>query len=452
MGPSEGDGTRSLLLVTVAFPPWGGGGTLRATKLVKYLSRLGWVPTVVCSDEAAPETFDADILSDIPNTVRILRVKGPFRAAGRVGKSAADGASRRSALRLLARFGKAAARSVLIPDRWLGWARRVGGLDLRSLGRVDTVISTGPPHSAHLAGDRLASRLGVPHVIDLRDDWADNPVNDNQAPWHGRVQALVERRIVSRAARIVVVSDAAREVFAKRHPALAERVIVIPNGYDPEDLPTAPRTDKAPGSPMVFLHAGTLRHRRVSAPFFTAFGAESRRNPHLHLELLGQVSPDHEREAKALIPAANLDIRSFVPHAAAMEAMAAADVLVVITSQAEAGPATYTGKIFEYLALRRPILLIAPEGPAASLVREANAGIVADPTDVEAIAAAITQVAALAMDPSFVGVPRELLRRFDRRALAGDWDQMLTTLAHSAGDVPEVAALGRDLPTERGAR
>jgi len=448
VGQSDRDGTRSLLFVAVSFPPWGGGGTLRATKLVKYLARLGWDLTVVCSDEAALDTVDTALLQDIPSSVRVLRVRGPFRAAGRVGKSAADGASRRSWLRPLARFGKAAARSVLIPDRWLGWARRVGGLDLEALGRVEAVVSSGPPHSAHLAGDRLAARLGVPHVVDLRDDWADNPVNDNQAPWHRRVQALVERRIVSRAARIVVVSDAAREVFARRHPALAERVVVIPNGYDPEDLPEAPRRQRASGSPIVFLHAGTLRHRRVSAPFFTAFGAVARRAPHLHLELLGQISADHEREARDLIQASNLSIRSFVPHAAALDAMAAADVLVVITSQAEAGPATYTGKIFEYLALGRPILLIAPEGPAASLVRESNAGLVADPTDVDGIEAAITEVATLAMDPSFRGAPQEILLRFDRSALAGDWDRMLTTLARP----PAFAAPVQDLANRTGAQ
>jgi glycosyltransferase involved in cell wall biosynthesis len=112
--------------------------------------------------------------------------------------------------------------------------------------------------------------------------------------------------------------------------------------------------------------------------------------------------------------------------------MSIADVLVVITSEAEAGAATMTGKLFEYLAIGRPILYIAPPGPGADLVRETGAGVIAQPDDPDAIGRALLEVSALAHGQGFRDAPGGVLRQFDRRVLAEAWAELFHTVIRTS--------------------
>lgn len=418
---------RRLLIIAAYFPPMGGGGVLRMTKLAKYLPALGWDVTVVCSDERAPEIVDASLLAEVPPEVRVVRVRGPLRSIGtRATLAASSGSASGSWLvRRLTGAGKTLVRSVTIPDRWLGWAWKVSRLDTETLGHPDVILSSGPPHSAHLAAARLSSRLRVPFVLDLRDDWAENPLHTSPLPWHDPAERRIEKRTLARSNRTVVVSQSSADGYRSRRPSVATRVTVIENGCDPLDVPGRVETGIT-SAPVRFLHAGTLRGRRSTGRFFDAFGLEAMENPgDLSLQLLGFVSPEHLRAAEAAIPAGCVEAVAPVAHAHAVRLMGHAGVLVLITSVAEAGANTMTGKIYEYLAVRRPILLVGPEGPAADLVRSSGAGIVADPEDVEAMRTAIRDAAALARDPSFAGASDDVLARFDRRRQAERWSELL---------------------------
>ncbi len=111
--------------------------------------------------------------------------------------------------------------------------------------------------------------------------------------------------------------------------------------------------------------------------------------------------------------------------------MAEADVLLVFTVGLGIGVNTMTGKVYECMALRRPILLVGPEGPAAELVGASGAGLVADPFDRPGLEAAIKGAVELARDPSFTGASDEVLARFDRRHLAERWSALLTEVVEA---------------------
>jgi glycosyltransferase involved in cell wall biosynthesis len=417
-----------LLLVAAEFPPRGGGGVIRVTKLVKYLARLGWSITVVCSDEPVGATEDPTLLAEIPDHVRVARIRGPLRGPGATARTAVESARSHRGGGRLWDSARSAARAFALPDRWIGWSLRVGRLSATDVGAPDVIVSSGPPHSAHLAARRLARRFGVPFVIDLRDDWAGNPLFASRAPWRDPIDDRIERRTVRRAAGIVVVSESSKELYARRYPSIARRIHVIPNGFDPEDLPAGigEHRPPGPGEPVRFLHAGSLRYRqRDPGPLLEAFGRSARADSTLVLHLLGSVSPTNEARARAAIPAASLSLDGFVSHDEALRRMAAADVLVVISSVSEAGGGTLTGKIFECLAVRRPILLISPPGPAADLVKTADAGLVADPGDGEGLAGAIVRSAALARAGGVAGARPEVLARYDRSVQAASWSRLL---------------------------
>ena len=143
------------------------------------------------------------------------------------------------------------------------------------IGPVNVVVSTGPPHSDHLVGAQIARRLGVPFVMDLRDDWYGNPMNTSRAPWHDPVQGRLEAWAVARAARVVVISDEAVDKLTTRYPRLRGRAVSIPNGYDPADipepLPSHTRDDEWSPSPSSVrcvensTSAGSSRHSMTLA-------------------------------------------------------------------------------------------------------------------------------------------------------------------------------------------
>ena len=419
---------RHVLLVAPLFPPWGGGGVMRALKLAKYLPTLGWQLTVLCSDEAKPEQRDDRLLGEVPASVRVVRVRGPFWAFGRpIGQAGIAWREGRNS-RFIGMF-KSIARAVLIPDRWIGWALKAGRLAPSRLGHPTVVISTGPPHSSHLVGRALARRAGVPFVVDLRDDWGANPMHASPAPWHEPLDRAFEGRTLRAANRIVSISAASAARLTHRRPELADRVVVIPNGFDPDDLAPLPRRVAASPETVSFLYAGSLRDVQDVGQFFEVFGRKAAEEPtRLTLRFLGRIDPGQAARARAAMSPELVTFEPPVSHSAALRAMAGADVLIAFTGGGGAGPDTMTGKIYEYLALRRPILLIGPPGPAARLVDSAGAGAVAAPYDPNAIETAIKTVIRQAQDASFLGASDVELSSFDRASHAAQWSQLLETL------------------------
>ena len=426
-----------MTILTIVFPPMGGGGVLRMAKLAKYLPELGWDVTVVRSSGTFWELDDPALSDEIPAGVQVRTVGGPIRTLGSRANHAGDAGSsgRPGALRAATRAAKAAVRSVLIPDRYLGWAWRVSRLDRSELGDPDVLLSSGPPHSVHLAATSLAGRHGIPMVMDLRDNWSDNPMHANPAPWHRPIERRLEARCVQHASRVVHASEMECEVLRGRYPRL-HGFEAIDNGFDPADLAGLPaRVPAAPGDPVRFLYAGSLRGPQDVGAFLEVFGDMAKHEPgRLRLDLLGPIGPRFRSLATTAIGGNAVGISDAVPHAEALRAMSAADVLLVFTGGGGIGVNTMTGKLYECIALRRPIMLIGPEGPAADLVRSSGAGVVADPDDAPGLRAAIQRAAELARDPSFTGAPDQVLARFDRRRLAERWSALLAEVV-AAGPV-----------------
>jgi glycosyltransferase involved in cell wall biosynthesis len=421
---------RRVVIVAAWFPPWGGGGAIRMAKLGRYLPELGWDVTVLASEEHAPDYPDDHLLADLPSAVRVVRVRGPLNALGRpIGRATTSWRQGRG--NPITRGLKAAARAFFIPDRWIGWAWSVARVPFREVAGASVVLSSGPPHSGHLAGRWLARRLLVPHVVDLRDDWAGNPLHASPAPWYGPIDRLLEGVGLRNAAAIVVVTDEAARTLGVRRRHLRERIRVISNGFDPADLVyVSRRAAVAPADPVEVLYAGSIRTPVQVGVLPQAFGAAvDPGGPPPRLTVLGFADPGHRAAFERAIPPDRVAFHEPIGHRSALAAMADAGVLLVITGGGGGGNATMTGKLYESLGVRRPILLVGPPGPAADLVRGSRAGFVAEPEDERAIAEALSRALAAARDPAFPGAPPEVLATIDRRELASVWAALLDAVS-----------------------
>ena len=120
----------------------------------------------------------------------------------------------------------------------------------------------------------------------------------------------------------------------------------------------------------------------------------------------------------------------FLPHRAALAAASENDVLLLVLPPGPSGRPILTGKLFEYLGLGLPILALAPEGPAASLVREAGAGCVVDPQDAQGVAAALARFYSDTTSTELPAIPDPtVIERFDRRRQAADLAELLDALS-----------------------
>jgi glycosyltransferase involved in cell wall biosynthesis len=245
----------------------------------------------------------------------------------------------------------------------MAWVPR-GAIAVRrqlDAGRYDAVLATGPPVVALLAARAAVRRGDPPLVVELRDLWAGSPAFDRGGP----LLPALERLVFARARVVVACTPEAVADLQARH--LGANVVEVPNGFEGELLQRR-RTDPPTGRPLTILHSGTLTADRPLAPLLRALRS---RPGAFRLVLHGYVAPAIERE----IGEGGVDVER-IPASGwdeAVERIAGADV-ALITQGRGAGDATaVASKVYEYLALGRPVLCVTDGGATEALLRRLGA-------------------------------------------------------------------------------
>ncbi len=370
---------RRVLLVAREFPPSGGAPSIRITKLAKYLPSLGWDVEVLTVPEDHAWSPDPTLRTELPAGLIVHRVARLLAGSIDPASSAAEAASE-----LRPGLHRRLAAALLLPDPGLLWAIPALRTARRLAPNLDAVLTSAPPFSTHLVGLGLAGRLAW--VADYRDNWTTNPDFGRGAFPHA-LNRVLEARILRRAAAVTVVSETARSELLRLRPRLSGRIRIAMNGFDPDDLPPAQPDREL----FRVVYAGSMRQHRDPASLIRALAGAGRQDPELgtrlRLELIGRIPASVVSQAQSLL-GERASAPGFVAHREALRRSAAAAVLVVLSSRAEAGEAALTSKLFECLALQRPVLFIGPSGPGAALVRSLAAGEVVEPGDESGLAAA----------------------------------------------------------------
>ena len=433
-----------VLLVTYYFPPSGGSGVQRPTKMARYLPDAGVGLTVLTVDPAHAAYPDPDptMLADVPPSVTVVRTKAwdPYAAyAALLGKPKAEtvgvgfvkgGGGRKEAL---ARWLRA---NVFLPDARVGWvpyalraARR-----LHAARPFDAVVTTAPPMSLHLVGLGLARATGLPWVADFRDPWTDR-YDVQGLPRTAaalRLDRALERAVLRRATRVVAVSPSlARSLEARR----GGRVDVIPNGFDPADFAEpAPPVDR---DAFRLAFVGNFLGQQDAPGLWRALARLSADHGRLRLRLVGNVDPAVEASLGAHGLADLVERGSYVPHAEAVAEMRRSAALLLPVNRTPGAEAIVTGKLFEYLGSGRPVLGVGPvTGDAARLVADAVAGAFFGWDDADGPEAFLRRhYAAWAAGAPLGGATPEAARPFTRPAQAA----ALAAVVRAAVSAPGVA-------------
>jgi len=414
-----------VLLVTLYFPPAGGGGVQRPLKFATHLPGLGIETHVLAPDDPKWIHRDEDLPPPTLAWVHRARYLGP---KGRKPAEELHGTTG------LERFGvqaRLAGRRLLVPDENVSWNLTAIPAAIRIVRneQIDVVLTTSPPSSVHLVGAAVKRATGVRWVADLRDSVVAHPHRDAErllvrAKEQG--EHAIAKLIGRSADAIVAVSDAIADEVREREPR--GPVVTIANGSDFDDFAGLEHTRS---DRLRITHAGSFFGKRDPRPFLTA--VERSGLDDVVVRFLGDFRSTDREWAEEQGLGDRLELIPYAPRRRSLELQRDSDVLLLLIPEAGGrGKGVLSGKVFEYLAAERPILaVVPPEGAAAELIRDAGAGVVVAPDDVEGMTAALRELHARWQAGSLDGTPlsEEWRDRVSRRARVEELARLLETLA-----------------------
>jgi glycosyltransferase involved in cell wall biosynthesis len=423
--PSTIDLDVKVLLVTMYFPPAGGGGVQRPLKFATHLPALGIETHVLAPDD--PKWFHSDPGLAPPTQAWIHRARYLGPRARRLG----DELHGRSGLDLVSRQARSLSRRVLVPDENVAWnltaipaAMRI----VRTHG-IDIVLTTSPPNSVHLVGAALKRTTGVRWVADLRDSIAAHPhrrVERAAVRAKEKVSASVARLVARQADVIVAASDAIAEEARELEPVGV--VTTILNGADFDDFAGL---EYRRGARFRITHTGSFFGKRDPRPFLSALAASQ-----LHdvvARFVGDFRESDREWAESLGLGDRLELHPYVSRRESLALQRDSDALLLLIPDAGGrGRGVLSGKVFEYLAAERPILAaVPPDGAAAELIDDTGAGVVAPPDDVPALTRALTGLHSAWDAGTLAGTPisPEDRERLGRGARVEELAEVLRALA-----------------------
>ena len=389
---------QKVLIVTYYWPPAGGPGVQRWLYFASYLREFEVQPIVYIPENPHYPILDPDLERDVPGGVRVVRKKiwEPYRLAGFLSRKGtrriSSGILDREKPSLVERMLRWVRGNLFIPDARTFWVRpSVKFLrPLLSEEGIDTVITTGPPHSMHLIGLGLKAAAGIRWVADFRDPWTR--IGYHEALFPGKrarkKHRELEARVLQGADAVVTTSGLTRVEFQQ----ITDRPIhVITNGY------SGARNHKGqPPGPFRLAHIGSLLSGRNPVALWKALQNLVRKHEDfredLEIELTGLVSEEVLASIGEHGLAPFLRRYPYLPHARALEKQRTAQVLLLLEIDSELTRGIIPGKLFEYMAASRPVLGIGPRGwEAGELLEHTGCGAAYEYGDQKAIEAKIEE-------------------------------------------------------------
>ena len=377
--------SKRVLIITYYWPPSGGIAVLRCLKIAKYLRAQGWEPIIFTAQDAHYPSIDHSNDGDLPGQLEVIRqpIWEPYswykRFTGKPKEEnvnnvfytdeQAGGWKHKVAVWIRSNF--------FIPDARTFWIR---GSVKRLLAYVkdhpvDAILSDGPPHSNTRIATLLSERTGLPWLADFQDPWTQVDYYGllRLTPWARRRHERMEQEAFRQARLTTIVSPTWKHELEKIG---ARNVRVLYWGYDPDDFATL---ERQPHGKFTLTHLGIMGYDRNPEPLFAAlaqlkeelegFAAD------FELRLYGQV--DHRvrdnLQRYGLLPQTNFC--GNVERQVALQETLNSQVLLLLLNQQPNARGRIPGKLFEYLAVRNPIINFGPEdSDVAHMLREVGSG------------------------------------------------------------------------------
>jgi glycosyltransferase involved in cell wall biosynthesis len=419
---------KRVLIITYYWPPAGGGGVMRWLKMSKYLPDWGWQSVICTPENPDSSVLDESLLQEVPPEAEILKVpiwepydlyrklsgkpKSVKFKAGHISEAAKG--SWKDKLAVFIRG------NLLIPDPRVFWVKPAFRFLKKYLKEhpVDLIVSTGPPHSMHLVALKLKKHFPTPWLADFRDPWTEiDFYHQLKLTWLAdKIHHLLEKKVLINAGVVTVVSPDIKRTTEK---LCGRTVEVVYNGYDPEDF-----VDIEPVDNLFFVvsHFGAFNRTRNPSALWKAMDELGDKLPAfkelLKIRLVGQTDSNIVNELGHLGLSGQIEIIPHLNHKAGLKFLGQSAVLLLPLNDAPNAKGILPGKMFEYLALGRPVLAIGPkESDCEEIILKTKAGFYCDFGDKEGLKASLEKLFT-AWQKGETKMANKNMEAFSRRNLA----------------------------------
>lgn len=369
---------KRVLIITYSFPPRPSVASLRLKGLAKYLPEFGWEPVILTANlPGEPDKCFRITQTPYPGDVSAL-LKKRFKLQPEKGLQEQVGiplsmrGSKRSISGRLVQFIKG---FIVYPDEqklWLPFAIKAGR-ELLQKERYNALISSSGPVTTHMIASALRREMKIPWIADFRDLWTQNHCYP-----YTKLRKVFEKRLELKTLRdadaLVSVSEPLADKLASLHKG--KQVFAVPNGFDPDDIGSAPLTKK-----FTITYTGQLYHGKrdpelLLRGIYEMIKEGEMEENNIGIRFYGPFEYWLDQEIKRYHLEGVVKQNGIVSREIALEKQRESQLLLLLNWDDPDEKGVYTGKIFEYLAARRPILAIGgPEGVVSQLLRETGAGV-----------------------------------------------------------------------------
>jgi hypothetical protein len=371
-----------VLIITYYWPPAGGPGVQRWLKFVKYLPEFGVEPVVYCPENPNYPIMDESLVNEIPNNITILKqpINEPYGLAslfskGKSKKISSGVIPKSKKQSLIEKTMLYVRGNFFIPDARKNWVKPSVEFLSNYIKehQIETIITTGPPHSLHLIGLQVKARMGVKWFADFRDPWTTIGYHkDLKLTKASKAKHLdLEHKVLSTADQIIVTSNHTKNEFQTK---TKQPITVITNGYDSHKVRVEGKDEK-----FTLSHIGSLLSERNPVILWETLSELIKENEAFSkafkLQLIGVVSDDVIESIEKNGLKKHVDVVGYVSHDDALKFQMKSQLLLLIEIDSEDTKAIIAGKVFEYLISETPILAIGPkDADVERIITSTNTG------------------------------------------------------------------------------
>jgi glycosyltransferase involved in cell wall biosynthesis len=391
---------KKVLIITYYWPPSGGSGVQRWMYFCKYLKEFGIHPVVITVDEHyASYRHNDDSFNELTKEIEVhkTRTREPLKLYSRIVSGHEQsgipaGFAGESKTSLFQKISRAIRGNLFIPDARIGWIPYAlqKAREILSSEKINLVITSGPPHSTHLAALKLKSEFDFTWIADFRDPWTDLYYNRllYRTKWAMDKDSSLERKTLQSADVVLTIGPSMKQHLIGKGKIDPEKVVYIYSGFDTNDFINV--EDQTNPEYFTISHIGVLSDSQPITPFLLALAGFYKRNhpicKRLKLRLIGNVSPKIIEEVHRVLPDLTLENFGYVPKKEAISFMLSSDLLFNSMPEMENSELMVTGKLMEYIAAGKPVLCLGnPNGDAAHLLKEFEGSEVFDRKRVDLI-------------------------------------------------------------------
>ena len=374
--------TKKILIISYYWPPAGGPGVQRWLKFVKYLPDFNIEPHVYVPENPTYPLIDQKLVNEVSSKAIIIKqpIFEPYGLASfffknntkKISSGIIPTQKKQSIIEKSMLWIRG---NVFIPDARVFWVKPSVKFLKEYLQeyKIDTIITTGPPHSLHLIGLQLKKELNITWLADFRDPWTTIGYHKQLklSSWAANKHKALEKEVMNACDQLIVTSPTTKTEF---EAITSKPIEVITNGYDLEQVRKKPLDDK-----FTLAHIGSFLSARNPQILWKALRElteeNSEFNRQFQLKLIGAVSAEVLQSIKEFGLNNHVNHLGYLPHHEAIMEQRSSQVLLLIEIDSQETRCIIPGKLFEYMVTERPIIAIGPEhADFAQIIKETNTG------------------------------------------------------------------------------